>query len=94
VPAQDYSAYVGRFENFCPEGPSLRVLVRNGRLCVLWSLGEEARPIPLEAVGVGTFRIDPQVFRSPELMQFDTFMDGRALRVTRSGVSLYRKDTV
>jgi hypothetical protein len=84
--------YVGHFDHNGPEGPSWRVFVHNNRLWVKGSLREGSKPMPLEPVGPDTFRLGEKDY-SPECIQFDTFMNGHALRMTRSGVLLYRKDT-
>jgi hypothetical protein len=61
-------------------------------LFAMISLHEEAKPTPLQPVGGGLFRLGEEVF-SPERVQFDTVVDGFALRMSLSGVPLYRKDT-
>ena len=86
------AAYVGHFENNGPEGPIARVFVRNGRLWAMMSLDEQPKPTPLEPLGQGHFRLGEEAY-SPERVRFDTVVDGRALRMTLSGVPLYRKDT-
>jgi len=90
APSPDYRAYVGHFENQGPEGPVARVFVRNGQLWV--SLSEEEKPTVLEPIVDGLFRLGEEA-HSPERVQFDTLMDGYALRMTLSGVPLYRKET-
>jgi CubicO group peptidase (beta-lactamase class C family) len=92
VPSQDYSAYVGHFENNGPEGPVLRFFVRNGRLFGAGLRHEAAIPFALEPVGTATFRVGQHDY-SPERIHFDTFMGARAMRLTFSGVPMYRKDT-
>jgi hypothetical protein len=90
--AHSYDAYVGHFENNGPEGPAARIFVRNGRL-VASLLAEGLSPRELSPTGAdGTFRfVEPSY--SPEYLHFDSVIDGRALRLDMTGVSLYRKDS-
>jgi hypothetical protein len=88
----EYCAYVGHFESNYPESPLARVFVRDGRLWAMMSLHEQAKPTLLEPIAEGLFRLGDQVY-SPERVRFDTIVDGAALRMTLSGVPLYRKDT-
>jgi hypothetical protein len=90
---RDYTAYVGHFESFCPEGPMLRVFVRNGQLWAMMLLNDKAKPTLLEPLGPGSFRYG-KGDHNPERVQFDTLIDGRAMRLNWSGMSLYRRDTV
>jgi len=105
-PAPENSGtYVGHFANDGPEGPVARVFVRNGRLWALLAFNERAIPTRLMPIGPGLFRLeglapassdpsrDSDEPKSPERVRFDTVLDGRALRMTLSGVPLYRKDT-
>ncbi len=87
---KEYGSYIGHFENNGPEGPNARVFVRNGRLMLAHHL--EAPAQPLEPLTPGVFRWGDKAY-SPERVRFDTVVEGRALRLSISGVPLYRKDT-
>ncbi|MBS0418295.1 MAG: beta-lactamase family protein [Proteobacteria bacterium] len=91
MPAE-YAAYVGHYQNDGPEGPVMRVFVRDGRLMMLRGLGEWAEAEPLEPLGAGVFRAGNPDY-SPERARFDPIVDGRALRLVLTGVPLYRKET-
>lgn len=96
VPAQaatpkEYSAFVGHYQNNGPEGPVARVFIRDGHL-MMSGLEEGADAEPLEPLSTGFFRAGSPDY-SPERARFDTIVDGQALRLTLSGVPLYRKDT-
>lgn len=87
-----YSAYVGHFENNGVEGPVVRVFVRNGRLFIDFGF-EDLKPRALQpADHPGEFRMAEPAY-DPELLRFDTVVEGHAMRLEFSGVPLYRKDT-
>jgi len=89
---QEYSAFVGHYQNNGPEGPVARVFVRDGRLMMIGGLQEGYNAEPLEPLSAGFFRAGPPDY-SPERARFDTIIGGRAQRLMLSGVPLYRKDT-
>jgi D-alanyl-D-alanine carboxypeptidase len=89
----EYSTYVGHYENHNAEGPSVRVFVRQGRLVALEE-GEvsEGGAVELDQVGPGVFRPTKPDY-NPESVQFDTVVEGQALRMIMTGTPLYRMDT-
>jgi hypothetical protein len=88
---KEYAAFIGHFENNGPEGPTARVFVRGGRLMMMRDLPSGASE-QLEPLGGGIFREGSPDY-TPERARFDSIVAGRALRLTLSGVPLYRKDT-
>jgi D-alanyl-D-alanine carboxypeptidase len=91
-----YAAYVGHYAHHGPEGPAARVFVRNGALMIAPSGtdGPPEAPEPLVPVGEEAFRPGKaEVAYNPERMRFDTLEDGRTLRLTITGVPLYRMET-
>jgi D-alanyl-D-alanine carboxypeptidase len=88
---KEYQSFVGHFVNNGPEGPTVRVFVRNGRLMMTFAVTSEAPADTLEPAEPGVFRFGKAEY-SPERARFDTVVDGQALRLILSGVPLYRKD--
>jgi D-alanyl-D-alanine carboxypeptidase len=88
---QEYSAYVGHFENNGPEGPVARIFVRNGRLWAIVSPVFDLTAVEFEPLGQGLFRYG--VAHNPERVRFDTVLEGVAQRMTFTGVPMYRIDT-
>ena len=89
----EYLSYVGHYENHNPEGPTARIYVQGGRLMALVD-GEvpSTDPQPLKPLGRGVFQpAEPDP--NPEQYQFDTVVDGQALRLLISGAPLYRVET-
>jgi len=89
----EYLAYVGHYENHNPEGPSVRIYVRNGHLMAL--LGGEVPATgnhALKPLGQGTFRPAEPSY-NPERYRFDTIIENHAIRLVISGTPLYRVDT-
>jgi D-alanyl-D-alanine carboxypeptidase len=89
----EYLGYVGHYENHNPEGPSVRVYVRQGKLMALEE-GEVSAggAVELVRIGPGTFRPTQPAY-DPESVQFDTMIEGHALRMIMTGTPLYRMDT-
>ena len=83
-----YQAFVGRYESHDPEGSVVRVFARGDTLFVARGLG---RPAPLAALAPDVFRPARPDF-NPERYKFDAVVEGRALRLTISGMPLYRVD--
>jgi D-alanyl-D-alanine carboxypeptidase len=89
----EYLAYVGHYENHNAEGPIARIYVRQGKLMALVD-GEvpSTDPQTLKPLGRGVFQpAEPDP--NPERYQFDTVVDGQALRLLISGTPLYRVET-
>jgi D-alanyl-D-alanine carboxypeptidase len=89
----EYLSYVGHYENHNPEGPTARIYIQGGTLMALVD-GEvpSTDPQTLKPLGGGVFQSaepDP----NPERYQFDTVVDGQALRLMISGAPLYRVET-
>jgi len=96
-PPEIYRAYVGHFDSGGPEGPVARVFVRQGQLYALVggpALPQcaAAKPSLLEPIDAAVFRLGDRS-HSPERVRFDSFMDGRAQRMSLSGVPLFRRVT-
>jgi D-alanyl-D-alanine carboxypeptidase len=94
--ASAYAAYVGHYAHHGPEGPAARVFVRNGTLMMAsgYDGPPQAAPEPLVPVGGDAFRPGKaDVAYNPERVRFDTVEDGRALRLNKTGVRLYRMET-
>lgn len=91
-----YAAYVGHYAHHGPEGPAARVFVRNGALMMAsgYDGPPQAPPEPLVPVGGNAFRPGKaDVAFNPERVRFDTIENGRALRLIKTGVPLYRMET-
>jgi D-alanyl-D-alanine carboxypeptidase len=91
-----YAAYVGHYAHHGPEGPAARVFVRNGTLMMAsgYDGPPPAAPEPLVPVGGEVFRPGKaDVAYNPERVRFETIEGGRALRLTKTGVPLYRMET-
>lgn len=89
----EYLSYVGHYENHNPEGPIARIYVQRGRLMALVD-GEvpSTDPQTLKSLGSGVFQpAEPDP--NPERYQFDSVVDGHALRLLISGAPLYRVET-
>ncbi len=79
----EYSAYAGRYLNHNPEEGAVRVYVLKGKLMMGGNV--------LVPAGPGTFRPASPDF-NPERISFDTILEGKALRMFRSGMPMYRMD--
>jgi len=85
VPPQ-FRAFVGRYKNHNPEDTVCDIFVRDGHLTAARHLGEGET---LVRVGRGLFKPASPDF-NPERYRFDTIVDGVALRMTFSGMPMYR----
>lgn len=95
-PPAAYAAYVGHYAHHGPEGPAARIFLRNGTLMIASGNDEppEAPAEPLVPVGQDAFRPGKaDVAYNPERVRFDSVVEGRALRLSISGVPLYRMET-
>lgn len=85
----EYASYVGRYENHNPEGQFVRIFIRNGRLVFANGPTDGGRSL---------VHVAPHLFRpaepeyNPERYRFDSFVEGRALRLVVSGMPMYRVD--
>jgi D-alanyl-D-alanine carboxypeptidase len=84
-----WSAFPGHYRSHNPWYSNFRVVLRNGNLAFIDATGEEEVLAPLDE---GLFRVGADA-RSPERLQFDTVLDGRAVRASLSGCDYYRTFT-
>jgi hypothetical protein len=84
----EFRAYVGRYENHNPESSPVRVFINRGQL-IAASGGGAGQPLRL--ISPGLFKPASPDF-NPERYAFDSIVDGHALRLTISGMPLYRID--
>jgi hypothetical protein len=82
---KEWDAYVGRFQSDSPWYGSTRVMIRKGKL----TLEGEA---PLQQVEPGTFKFEGDPI-GLERITFDTFIDGKAIHSSYSGIDFYRTFT-
>jgi hypothetical protein len=82
----EYSLYTGRYVNHNPEGGSVRIFVRRGELMCVFG---RSAAVPLVPVAPGVFRPRAPDF-NPERYRFDAIVDGHALRLSVSGMPMYR----
>lgn len=90
-----WAAYPGHYRSHNPWATNFRVVARKGKLWLLMpgapldSIGDEEPLAPLGEPAAGRFRVgaDPA---SPERLEFDTIVDGQALRARLSGGAYYR----
>jgi hypothetical protein len=87
VPAADRQ-YVGRYKNQNVEDQTVRIFVRNRQLMAAWGATDGE---PLVRVGPALFRPAKPDF-NPERYRFDSMVDGLALRLSFSGMPMYRVD--
>ena len=81
----EWAFYVGHYRASQAFASNFRVVLRKGRLLLVWPEGTEE---PLAAAGPGgAFRVGE---RTPERITFDSVVSGRALRATLSGCAYYR----
>jgi len=85
----EYSSFAGHYVNHNPEEAGVRVFVQKGKLMMAGGAGPGT---PLVPAGEATFR-PPAPDYNPERVRFDTVVDGRALRVWRSGMPMYRVES-
>ena len=82
---KEWDAYVGRFQSDSPWYGSARVMIRKGKL----TLEGEA---PLAQVEPATFKFEGDPI-GLERITFDTFIDGKAIHSSYSGIDFYRTFT-
>jgi CubicO group peptidase (beta-lactamase class C family) len=82
---KEWDAYVGRFQSDSPWYGSTRVLIRKGKLALD---GE----VPLQQVEPGAFKFEGDPI-GLERIAFDTFLDGKAIHASYSGIDFYRTFT-
>lgn len=82
---KEWDTYIGHYRSDSPWYGSTRLVVRKGRLLLD---GEQ----PILQIETGVFR-PPGETSGAERITFDTIVDGKALRMTYSGIDFYRTFT-
>lgn len=88
VPAE-WNGYAGHYRTTNPWLSNFRVVIRKGKLWLVFPAGNEEELVPL---GPGLFRVGAEE-KSAERLRFDAVVGGRALRANFSGVDFYRTFT-
>jgi CubicO group peptidase (beta-lactamase class C family) len=83
---QEWDAYVGHYRSFNPWETNFRVIVRKGKLLLVWPDGYEEALVPVEEA---TFRVGEKDFL-PERLRFDQVVEGQAWRANLSNGNYYR----
>ncbi len=85
IPAE-WEAYLGSYRSHNPWLTNFRIIGRKGQLCLIEPSGYM---LPLTPIRPNCFRMGADEY-SPEWIQFDTFVEGKALRADYSGCAYYR----
>jgi CubicO group peptidase (beta-lactamase class C family) len=87
---EDWRAFVGRYRSYSPWFSYFEVFARKGSLVACTPAGDDlpAGERPLTQTAPAVFRIGPDP--SPETLQFQDVLDGRALRAEWSGHAFFR----
>ncbi len=88
APPEAWHAYQGHYRSYSPWMSNFRVVLRRGRLFLLYPHGPE---VLLVEASPGLFRAADE--DSAEEVRFDSIVDGRALRAAVSGAVFYRTFT-
>jgi len=85
----EWESYPGHYRSHNPWGTNFRVVLRKGKLVLIYPQGDEELLTPN---GSDVFRVgsDP---RSPEFIRFDWIIDGKAMRANLSGGAYSRNFT-
>ncbi|UCG82980.1 MAG: serine hydrolase, partial [Dehalococcoidia bacterium] len=86
---EEWETYLGHYRTRNPEMSNFRVVLRKG---ILTMLGPTGAVEPLRPLGNGLFHIGDE-HESPEILRFDTVVEGRAFRASYSGCPFYRTFT-
>ena len=86
---QEWEGYLGHYCSHNPWLNNFRVIVRQGKLLLVFPAGDESVLIPLAE---GVFRVGKDD-RSPERIRFEQLIDGKAVQANLSGGSYYRTFT-
>ena len=86
----EWKQFVGHYRSYCPWTSNFSVIVRRGELILVTAEGGETSVseqvlIPREKGGFFVGKIP-----TPEVMRFDTVVDGRTLRAFLSGHVFHR----
>jgi len=89
-PPEEWSAYPGLYRNDDPWCPTLRLVLRKGRLALQWpvELSDEEGDIELRPLGDGWFAVNEPW--QPRRIRFDRIVDGRAVIAEFNGGRWYR----
>jgi hypothetical protein len=82
----EWDAYPGHYRSHNPWDTNFRVVLRKGKLILIYPFGEEKT---LVLLGDGGFRVGENEL-SPERLRFDVIVDGQALRANFSCGEYYR----
>jgi CubicO group peptidase (beta-lactamase class C family) len=82
----DWDAYPGHYCSHNPWLTNFRIILRKGRLTLVYPSGEEESLVP---VGDGTFRVGEDHL-SPERIRFDVILNNQSLRANFSCGEYYR----
>lgn len=83
---QEWEAYTGHYRGRNPELSNFRVILRRGNLTLVLPWGAVE---PMQPLGDGRFHIGADQL-SPEILQFEAVVEGRALRADYSGCPYFR----
>ena len=85
----EWQGYAGHYRSYNPWLSNFRVMVQKDSLVIIHQWDTEE---PLRQIGPGCFRVgtDPQ---TPEFIQFDLIIDGKAMQANLSGGVYYRTFT-
>lgn len=81
----EWNAYPGHYRAHIPWQTNFRVILRKGKLWLIWPAGNEE---PLTPIEEGVFRIGDEI--SPERLRFNQVVNGQALCANYSGSDYYR----
>jgi hypothetical protein len=84
-----WEAYTGHYRTRSPEVSNFRVVLRKGKLVLIFPWGTAESLVPLDD---GSFRVGADE-NSPETIRFDAVVDDRALLAEYSGCPYYRAFT-
>ena len=89
-PPEEWSAYPGLYRNDDPWCPTLRLVLRKGRLALQWpvELSDEEGDVELRPLGDGWFAVNEPW--QPRRIRFDRIVDGRAVIAEFNGGRWYR----
>ena len=89
----EWAAFPGHYRSHAPYVSNFRVILRRGRLFLVWPNGgeESLTPHPADAGPSPRFLVGPPGEPAAEWLRFDTVVGSRALRVRwAGGGSFYR----
>ena len=90
---EEWAAFTGHYRSHAPYVSNFRVILRRGRLYLIWPNGgeEPLTPHPSDSGGLPRFAVGPAGEPSAEWVRFHPVVAGRALRVLwAGGGSFYR----